>query len=187
MDTYDKNGDRTRGKRMTIIHLLYAGGTGGIEKLCIDIAKKSNTHRNVFVFVHEGGMMCNEMKNLGKEIVELNCKNWEIVKFSKILRELILKYQASYIVIHHPSPLIWISALSPLINIKILVYAHNTYTEIIKKKYWKKLIYNRLLKKSNGIIAISKYVKTTFEKDGDIRSDKIHIIYNGVDISEKKL
>ena len=62
---------------MRILHLLYAGDTGGVEKLCRDIGMYSGKDENFFLFVHAGGAICREMqeKGLHTEILGLDNKN----------------------------------------------------------------------------------------------------------------
>lgn len=175
---------------MTILNLLYAGGTGGIEKLCKDIAINSTDDRNIFVFVHEGGTICSEMKSVGAEVVELNLKNRDLIKLAKIIRKLAEDNKADCIIVHHPAPLIWIGTLL-FINInrgknKVFVYAHNNYHEIVSRKRWKQNIYNLLLRKSDHVIAISEFVKNSIAKGGRINADKISVVYNGIDVADYK-
>lgn len=169
---------------MVVLHLLYAGGTGGIEKLCKDIAFHSPEGQNIFAFVHEGGALCDEMKQSNTKIFELNLKNREVFRFIKALKKIIQHNDPDCIVVHHPAPLIWLGLLWPGIRTKYFVYAHNSFSEIVKNSYLKKSIYSLLLRKSSGVIAISKFVKRTFEEYGNVPADKIHVVYNGIVSSE---
>lgn len=44
-----------------IIHLLWTGGIGGIERLCLTIGE-CNPNIHEFWFVHRGGIICDQMK-----------------------------------------------------------------------------------------------------------------------------
>ena len=57
---------------MNILHLEYAGKTGGIEKLCKDIGNASRIDHQYFLFVHEGGSIYDEMK---KDHLKVECLN----------------------------------------------------------------------------------------------------------------
>lgn len=169
---------------MVVLHLLYAGGTGGIEKLCKDIGLHSKLDDNIFMFVHQGGIICSEMKDAGIEVIELGIQNYEIIRLAKVINGVLIDRCVDCVVIHHPAPLIWIAVLIvQMKNIKLFVYAHNNYLEIVEQKKWKRIIYNALLEKCNRIIAISDSVKKSFLKENPIKKEKIFVVYNGIEIS----
>lgn len=175
---------------MRILHLLYAGGTGGIEKLCKDIGLNSKTDSNVFVFVHEGGNICNEMKAEGLCIEELSFSNKDIVPLYKKLIELVKQHGIDNIVVHHSAPLMWLAVLLYMKlqkkPAKVVVYAHNNYPELISEKKIKSVIYNHLLHTCNHIIAISEYVKGSILQYCKVSEEKISVIYNGVNVADYK-
>lgn len=172
---------------MIVLHLLYAGGTGGIEKLCKDISLYSKSDRNIFAFIHEGGVICSEMKDAGAEVIELNLSNREFLKLAKRITEISNQFQTDCVVIHHPSPLIW---LGTLLSLKkkgdVIVYAHNSYLEIAAHKKWKMVLYNLLLKKSSKVIAISEFVKNSILERTGLDNNKIVVVYNGIKVSDYK-
>ena len=168
---------------MNILHLQYAGKTGGIEKLNKDIGLASKNDTNIFMFVHEGGIICEEMKEVGLEVKEYSFKNKDILKLYRAINNLVNEYKIDIIIIHHPAPLIWLTSLiyaHKHNRAKIIVYAHNNYNEITKFNYIRRKIYNFLLKKCDHIIAISKFVKKTFLENTQIGNEKITVVYNGV-------
>lgn len=175
---------------MTVLHLLYSGGTGGIEKLCKDISLNSVKTKNVFTFVSSGGCFYEEIKNSGKEVYLLNLKNKNILKLKNEIFRLKKQTAADVIVIHHPAPLIWLASILMMLTkknkTKLLVYAHNNYSEITSRKIWKECIYRYLLKKCDGVIAISEFVKQSILKKVPIKKEKIHVVYNGINVSQYK-
>lgn len=175
---------------MTVLHLLYSGGTGGIEKLCKDISINSFKTKNAFAFVNSGGCFYDEMNTRGEEVYLLNLKNKDILKLKNEIIFLKKQINADVIVVHHPSPLIWLATILLKIQlknkIKLLVYAHNNFSQITCGKNWKKLIYKFLLKKCDGIISISQFVKKSILKEVNISEEKIRVIYNGISVNEYK-
>ena len=169
---------------MKVLHLLYAGGTGGIEKLCKDIGLKSTQDENVFWFVHEGGNICEEMKCENLEVIETHYGNKDILAVYKQIKKEVTERQIDVIVVHHPAPLLWLALRLYMLKKKrasVIVYAHNSYEEIIKRSSKKAVIYNSLLRKSEQVIAISEFVKSTFSHINGLPVEKISVVYNGVD------
>lgn len=174
---------------MNILHLQYAGKTGGIEKLSKDIGLASKDDNNIFMFVHEGGVLCEEMKAAGLNVQEHSFENRNILGLYKTINKMVEKYKIDVIIIHHPAPLIWMSCLlyaNKKKRAKLIVYVHNSYAEIVKFNILRKGIYNYLLEKSDYIIAISKFVKSTVLENTKISNEKISVIYNGVNVSSYK-
>ncbi len=168
---------------MNVLHLEYAGNTGGIEKLCRDIGANTIEDKHYFVFVHEGGSFYEQMKNDGLNVRCLYLENRNILKLYIEIIKLVDKEKKDAIIIHHPAPLVWISTLLYLYlshKAKVVVYAHNVYEGITKHNRIKRIIYNILLKKCDGVIAISEFVKRTIAENSSIENEKIKVIYNGV-------
>lgn len=168
---------------MRVLHLEYAGKTGGIEKLCKDIALYSQQDEHEFWFIHDGGVIYEEMRKERLNVKCLNLQNYQILN---------LYYQVAYhvkyssinvIIIHHPSPLIWIAMRLYLLKskrAKVIVYVHNNYDEITLNSLIRKCVYNSLLRSCDGIVAISKFVKNTIIERIKLDENKIKVIYNGV-------
>lgn len=169
---------------MKVLHLLYAGGTGGIEKLCKDIGLKSTQDENVFWFVHEGGNICEEMQREKLDVIKTGYGNKDILAVYRQIKLEVKERQIDSIVVHHPAPLLWLALRLYLVKksrAKVIVYAHNSYEEIIKRSRKKAVMYNGLLRKCEHVIAISEYVKSTFSHVKGLTAEKISVAYNGVD------
>lgn len=168
---------------MNILHLEYAGKTGGIEKLCKDIGNTAQKDQHYFLFVHEGGILYDEMKRDHLNVECLNLNNYQIVRLHEMIVKYVSKFNIEAIIVHHPSPLIWIAIelyLHHNERAKVFIYVHNTYQEITARKKTRKYIYDDLLKRADGIITISKWVKHTIQENVLIPDDKIKVIYNGI-------
>lgn len=172
---------------MKILHLLYAGGTGGIEKLCKDIGLYSKDVENHFLFAHTGGKLYEEMSGAHLPVYLYSYGNKDIVPFRKELRRLCEKLKVDAVLIHHPAPLFWLACMPLIKSMKqtaFLVYAHNNYEELTGKKAWKRLLYNRLLKKAAGVVAISEFVKASVIKGSKVNPQKVNVVYNGVHVED---
>jgi glycosyltransferase involved in cell wall biosynthesis len=60
------------------------------------------------------------------------------------------------------------------------LYAHGTYENFIKGSGWRKHVFEKAVKKCDGIIAISNFVKETVEEACPKSIGKISVNYNGV-------
>ena len=175
-----------------ILHILWSGEIGGIEKLCLNIGKES-PKKHIFWFVNRGGQVYEEMCREGIKTRLLNASNFQIIKVLDEILEVVDKKEIRAIIIHHDSVMLWIIALMLKRrnkHIKVFIYAHSDYSYFIPEKGMKKIIYERLFKKnalfSDGIIAISESVKDSIVKKGNIASNKIKVIYNGVPLQNFK-
>ena len=172
---------------MNILNLEYAGKTGGIEKLCKDIGNTAQKDQHYFLFVHEGGILYDEMKKDHLKAECLKLDNYQIGRLYRIITEYVSKFDIEAIIVHHSAPMIWLAIelyLRRNKRAKVYIYAHNTYQEITARKKMRECIYNDLLKHSDGIIAISRWVKHTIQKNVSISDEKIKVIYNGIICSE---
>lgn len=174
---------------MKILHILFTGEIGGIEKLCLDIGQNDKDH-NAFCFLYEGGVICNEMKSKGIEVYEYNINKYNYVRACNVLYKLCNKHGFRHIIVHHNGPSLWIPAImlkNKMKTIRLYVYAHNTYENFIGNNKIKKIIFGYVSKKAENIIAISKYVKNTIIENCKIENDKVVTVYNGVIMDDFKV
>lgn len=174
---------------MKVLHVLFTGEVGGIEKLCSDIGQNDKTH-NAFCFLYEGGVICDEMKNKDIEVYEYSINKHNYIKAANVLYKLCRKQGFRNIIVHHNGPSLWIPAIllkNKMKNIRVFVYAHNTFENFIGDNKVKKQLFRIIAKKSENIIAISKYVKKTIVEQGNIEENKIVTIYNGVNIESFRI
>lgn len=175
---------------MKVLHLLAAGGAGGIESLNKDYAKYSKLD-NIFVFIWYGGCTTDEMKLSGRKVIEFNASKKNIFGPIKRIYNICKKENVNTIMVHHASPVMHVYAMTIkkfLPQIKVIVYAHGNAVDMcrinIKKGLWlRKLIMNKALHRADKIIAISKSVKQSLISFFNLEEEKIVVIYNGVDIS----
>lgn len=168
---------------MNILHLLYGGNIGGIERLCINLGKHgADTDNNYFLFSHPEGRILDEMKSSGLQVIEYDVGKYNFVALSLKINEVVLERKIDCIVIQHAAPLNWLAMLLYLKRkdrAKVIVYCHNEYSRITQSKIQKKILFNTILFQCDAVIAISKFVKTTLLNNVNLSHDKIKIIYNG--------
>lgn len=176
---------------MKVLHLLVAGHTGGIEVLMRDFALHSK-HENIFMFVWEGGEIAEEIKENGGRIVILSKQSDGSFKTFKKVIGFCRQERIDVIIAHNNAPLfgliiLWIKKFQPCII--TVAYAHSTAQFMCdtdrKNGLWlRKFIFQKEFYKADRVIAISKAVKESLIEYLKIPSERIKIIYNGVDIDK---
>jgi len=178
---------------MKILHMLSGGSVGGIESLCQDIGKHGR-EEHVFAFLFQGGTVAQEMQIQGYECHFLYEKS-RICRFTELLR-LICRDRFDAVVVHHEGVGIYLYYLMAALlsrNTAFVKYLHCSYEQEyffvgnrIKDKIHYYLLY-QTLKKSDGLIAVSGYVKSSYCKEFGIPENKVQVIYNGIDRSKSKI
>ncbi len=173
---------------MNILHLLMSGNIGGIEVLCRDINRISK-HNNYFYFISEGGCIADDIKKDGSSIyvAKKSQKNrlsgvFNLIKYCK-------KNNIDVVIDHNGSPytrFYHAVAATFLKNTKFILYLHSNadkkygaYKQKLKQAAYEKIL-RSAYRKSDGIVAISKTVKTSFVKIFGFDAEKITVIYNGI-------
>jgi glycosyltransferase involved in cell wall biosynthesis len=167
---------------MKVLHILYSGGIGGIENLCKDIGSLDPLN-NFFLFLYEGGTICNEMKKLGLKVFECKIYKHNYLRALHQIKRIQKGQDIQVLMFHHCGTSLWIpSILLKHTNkeLKIVLYAHNAYENFIKGSGWRKHVFEKAVKNCDGIIAISNFVKKTVEEACPKSIGKIVVNYNGV-------
>lgn len=167
---------------MRVLHVLTQGDIGGIERLCVDIAKYSR-HDNYFCFFWRGGKSAEQIGLINNNVIIKKFKyNRVISQFIDFWRYCNVN-RIEIIVIQSEAPIILIfSVLVKIMNkkkIRCVSYLHADARALFPKKV-NVFVYKKCIKHFNGIIAISKYVKKTLEFLR-IKNDSVKILYNGID------
>ena len=178
---------------MRILHVLKSGYIGGVEKMCLDMAKKCPDYE--FLFIKDSGTIPEEIQSLGNKVYKLfpdeklSFRKLRIAK--KRLDKMIYFNHYDAIVFHHGSYFLW--ALAKYIKrfyswMKVFVYIHSDTYQLLAddqtgfRHRRRKLI--RAVENCDGIIAISDYVKQKIIEIKPKLEDKIYVVHNGVDLSE---
>ena len=171
-------------KNITVLHLLAAGGVGGIESLCKDIAKFS-TNNNIFCFVFAGGVIADEMKAEGADTIELNIGNSKhLIRFLKSLKRICVDKKVDIIITHHSAPLFFVAVrlIYEILRIPYYTYIHSNINNalLMSDKSIRSILFGLAADKASGIICISKSVANSVVQRFQTLKNKITIIYNGV-------
>ena len=93
-----------------VLHLLTAGGAGGIESLVSNYAEYSKNN-NIYVFVWRGGENEEKIKKTGAKTYILNLNNKKTLKAIKAVSDICKKENINVVITHHGTPLLKIIAL----------------------------------------------------------------------------
>lgn len=178
---------------MNVLNILVSGEAGGIETLNREVAKFSR-HNNYYCFVFNGGLICEQMKSDGKFVDVLNIKSSkQILSLYFKIKNMCKINKIDKIVIHHAAPICWcIGILISLINkVPFYIYAHGNAIEVLKVRKKNGLLIRKLIFKlagmrAKGIICISQSVANSIIRYYPSLHNKVHIIYNGVNLDTFK-
>ena len=178
---------------MRILHVLKTGVIGGVEKMCLDIAKKCPDHE--FLFIKDIGSIPEEIKAVGnKTYTFFNDKKLSFHKLhaaKKRIDKMIYYNRYDAIVFHHGSYFLW--SLAKYIKhyyswLKVYIYIHSDSQQLLSdsqagfRHRRRKLI--RAVEAADGLIAISNYAKEKILEMFPKQSKKIYVVPNGVDLQE---
>jgi Glycosyltransferase len=176
---------------MKVLHLLAEGGVGGIETLCEEYGERSR-HNNIFVFFWGGGIIADEMKEAGMQVIELHATKsiFSITKGFIEIQKVIDKEGVGVLIEHFSAPamrmyLLFVKLFMP--SVKVFVYAHSNVESMVYggiKRLLPKLIIKASCRKANKVISVSESVSTSLVKCFGVPRSKIVRIYNGVDTSK---
>ena len=175
---------------MRVLHLLVAGGVGGIEVLMKDFALYS-MHDNHFLFAWSGGKIAEEIQKNGSKVTILNKEKQGSVYVLKTILEICKEDKIEVVLVHHEAPLLrgalcLIKVFFP--SIRLISYVHRNAEDMcgygVEISWIKKLIYNLSFLVSDEIIAISEFVRESIINTFCVDKKKVKVIYNGVDIKK---
>ena len=176
---------------MKVLHLLSGGGIGGIEILCRDIAELS-VEQNEFCFLYSGGVIADDMEGNHAIVYRLYASNMAI----RLLKLLLLVRRNKYdvVIVHHEGIgiyLFYVILTCFFRKCRYIKYLHCSF----EKEYfyqgikWKdRLIYFILktaISRSDLLIAVSGFVKSTYLEEFKCDPDKMKVIYNGIRLNQQ--
>lgn len=168
---------------MKVLHLLALGGMGGIESLCVDIAKYSSD-TNYFYFLWGGGENTELIKQYTSNVVVRTFKYSVCYKEYKYFEQFILENRIDCVVVQGMSPMMLMFAgvlKKRCRHMKSVIYLHTNAERCLCEK-WRSCLFTWACNHVNGCIAISESVKESFKVF--CKKDIIHVIYNGIDIDK---
>ena len=173
--------DYANEKKLNILNLLPRGEQGGIERLCLDVARLS-AENNHFYFMWGGGSVADQILEYTNQVVVRNFTYQNIVREYFVLREYVVRNDINIIILQVPSPVFliyisWIKKRFP--HIRVCAYIHADPNLIFDSRL-KKIQFKLFQKYCDKNIAISKFVEKQLVRDYEIKN--ISVIYNGTDI-----
>ena len=176
-----------------VLHLLTAGGAGGIESLVSNYAEYSKNN-NIYVFVWRGGENEEKIKKTGAKTYILNLNNKKALKAIKAVSDICKKENINVVITHHGTPLLKIIALylkKRNLSLKYVLYLHSDPQNILKAKntFLSKVsffINKKAFNEADKVIAISEFVKKRIFDFFPINKDKVIRLYNAIPVMEFK-
>ena len=168
-------------KKYTIVQILPALNTGGVERGVVEISKALIENDFRSIVVSSGGYMVPQIKRNGSIHYELDVQTKNPLKWSKIRSQLKVILENEKVDLIHlcsRAPA-WIALpLGEILDIPVITSVHMRF----RKTNFLKKYYNSILTKGNSIIAISKHIEDSIKTSFPKVSQKIKIIHRGVDL-----
>ena len=168
-------------RKYTIVQILPALNTGGVERGVVEISKALVDKNFRSIVISSGGYMVSQITRNGGVHYTLDVHTKNPFKWPKIRNQLKIILESENVdLIHFCSRApAWIGVpLGTVLDIPIITSVHMRFRKaIFFKKY-----YNSILTKGNSIIAISKHIEESIKFSFPQVSNKIKIIHRGVDL-----
>lgn len=173
-----------------VLHLISGGDTGGAKTHIFTLMKglSGKVDTKIICFIKD--TFYDEAKTRGIDIeVYPQEKRWDLSVVSKLSDEI---NNGKYDLVHaHGARANFICMfLKKKINVPMVTTVHSDYMLDFKDSFYKNLIYTTLnkmsLKKFDHYICVSDNFKKMLVDRG-FDKNKIHVLYNGIDIDEKTL
>lgn len=172
---------------MNVLHMQLSGGFGGIATLSRTINQYSEDN-NFFAFLFEGGCIADELQLNSAGVYVLNSPHWSASKAKKQYRQICEENNIDVIVSHTGCFLefqIIVFLKKKLPHLKVIMYEHCDMNDVMGtgvKKIINTFLYKRAFKIADAGVAISDFVKETAIQVDSRFPEKIHVIYNGIDV-----
>ncbi len=169
-------------RKYTIVQILPALNTGGVERGVVEISKVLVENNFRSIVISSGGYMVSQITRNGGIHYALDVHTKNPLKWPKIRNQLKIILESENIdLIHFCSRVpAWIGIpLGIALDIPIITSVHMRF----RKANFLKKYYNSILTKGNSIIAISKHIEESIRFSFPQVSNKIKIIHRGVDLS----
>lgn len=173
-----------------ILHLLSAGGMGGIEMLCRDLAKYDGRDENEFCFLYGGGIIEQELIQMGKSVYSLYHKS----HLERVIRlvQIVVERKYDVVVVHHEGNGIYLFFLilcTLFPRKRFIKYLHCAYEEQYVysgnrcKNWLTGYILKQCMKRADMFVAVSEFVGKSYCDAFRIEKKKMRVIYNGIQLN----
>ncbi len=168
-------------KKYTIVQILPALNTGGVERGVVEISKALIDCDFRSIVISSGGYMVPQLKRNGTIHYKLDVQTKNPFKWPKIrsqLKVILENEKVDLIHVCSRAPA-WIAfPLGTILDIPVVTSVHMRF----RKSNFLKKYYNSILTRGSSIIAISKHIEDSIKKYFPKVSDKIKVIHRGVDL-----
>jgi glycosyltransferase involved in cell wall biosynthesis len=165
----------------TILQVLPALETGGVERGTIDIAGAIKAAGWRPLVASSGGSMVHELERTGARHIELplHSKNPYVMRRNIArLKELIAAEGVNLLHARSRAPAHSAIAAARQSNIRFVTTFHATYNFSTPPKRW----YNSVMAKGERVIAISNALKEHITGNYDVNPGRIKVIHRGIDL-----
>lgn len=176
-------------KKPTILQILPALESGGVERGTIDIARALKNNGFTALVASKGGVLTYQLREIGVEHIELpvHSKN-PLVIYKNISRlvEIIKKHKVDIVHVRSRAPMWSAYFACKKTHAKLVSTVHGTYSLNLGK--WKifplKRIYNEIMLKADAIIVVSEFIKGYLKDNYKIDvASKTTTINRGADLN----
>lgn len=160
-----------------ILYFTRTMGLGGTEKVILQLCNNFKGEFKNIVICSNGGIHEKELKKLGIRHYRINdVENKNPINIFKTfisLMKIVNTEKIDIIHTHHRMAAFYVSLLRKFKDVEFIHTAHNTFTD-------KKFLTNIALRNAN-IVAVGKKVKENLYQFYKLNSNKIKVIYNGIE------
>ncbi|HFI0063398.1 TPA: glycosyltransferase family 4 protein [Streptococcus suis] len=160
-----------------ILHISRTMGQGGAEKIVYQLATSLREEFNNVVIASTGGQKVEQLTQY--TVTHVKIDDIERKRFRTLLRNLyvlistIKEHDITHIHSHHRMGLLYCQIIKKIFpNIRFIYTAHNIFST--NNKFYKRVIQNI------EIVAVGESVKKHLIRDVGVLSERIQVIYNGV-------
>ena len=180
---YDIQDTNSPAKKKTILQVVPALVSGGVERGTIEIAKALTKTGHKSIVISSGGALVDSLLASGSihEEFDVASKNpFKILSNANRIADIVRKYDVDIIHVRSRAPA-WSCAIAAAkTKRKFITTFHGIYnfSNFIKKYY------NSIMTRGHVVIAVSNFVKEHIINNYDIRPQKIQVIHRGVNHKE---
>ncbi len=167
----------------TVLQIVPELGTGGAERTTLEVAQAIITAGGRAIVWSAGGRMVPQLEALGAIHYQgpANSKNiWNVfVKNPAILRDIITREKVDLLHARSRAPAWSALVAARQTQTKFITTYHGIYASKSPLKRW----YNSVMVRSDAIIANSNFTKAHLIDEHGTKSEKVTVIYRGVDVA----
>ena len=169
---------------LRILHITHSLNIGGLERVVVDLAKgfKKKGHVVSICCLDGKDPLGIEAERVGVKVFPLNKKPGIAWSLPHRIAEIIKAEQINLIHTHNEAGLIYGSTAALFAGVRRIVHTEHGKESSYDRKKVIRIIERYLLRKVNGVVAVSEDLRTKIVNWHGLQNDKIHVISNGIDI-----